>query len=110
MTPPKESAFDAGATDRLSVIDGLVAGLAHDINTPMGVGLTASTNLVDLVSSFSKALRAGELSESTRDEYLADIAESATLVARNVRRAADIVRNFKALPSAGQRRDGCLSR
>lgn len=110
MTPPKESAFDAGATDRLSVIDGLVAGLAHDINTPMGVGLTASTYLVDLVDSFSQALRAGGLSESAREEYLTDIAESATLVARNIRRAADIVRNFKALPTSSRLRDGRLSR
>jgi len=87
------------ARDGLAGLDGLVAGLAHEINTPLGVGITASTNLEELVRAFSSEMREGKLSDEKREDYLADIGELSALISRNLLRAADLVRNFKLVSS-----------
>ncbi len=82
----------SGEQDRQTPSDGLLSTLVREINTPIGVGLTAATNLEDLVASFAQAAESGTLSAEERASYVADIAELSRLISRNLLRAADLIR------------------
>lgn len=91
-----EKGFSADQ-DRPAPCGELVEALVREVNTPLGVGLTASTNLEDLVASFAQAMDAGLLTAEERAEYLADISELSRLISRNLLRAADLIREFNTL-------------
>ncbi len=66
--------------------------LSREINTPLGVALTASTNLEDLVASFRESLTDSPLTEAEILDYLSDLAASARLVTRGIQRASEVLR------------------
>lgn len=79
--------------------------LSREINTPLGVALTASTNLEDLVASFRESLSEAPLSEAEILDYLTDLAASARLVTRGIQRTAEVLReqaHTEAEPSQGE--------
>jgi signal transduction histidine kinase len=80
-------------SEKTAMLGKLVAGVAHEINTPLGVGLTAATYLSDLVASFSKGRAASD--EGELGEFVEGIRESSAVLANNLRRASDVVANFK---------------
>lgn len=79
--------------EKMAVLGGLVAGMAHEINTPIGVALTASTYQEEQVAELS-ALLAGNSSDALRF-CLSGILESAKLTRDNLLRAAELIRSFK---------------
>ena len=80
--------------EKMAALGGLVAGVAHELNTPLGNSLMAVTALTDEVRQFRTAMHTG-LRRSALDSLL-DSAEQATdIAARNLHRAADLVTSFK---------------
>jgi signal transduction histidine kinase len=81
-------------TKRLRGLSELVAGVAHEINTPLGIISQASSMITD-------ELDPQNLSRLARDEdakgVLRDIAEAFALIQKNVRRIDDLVKSFKNL-------------
>jgi signal transduction histidine kinase len=85
--------------ERLRALTQMVAGVAHEINTPLGIASTALSVIEGRLSSpIVKALF--EKNEETR-ELLADILDSSTLLKSNILRAHKLVENFKKI-SVGQ--------
>ncbi len=94
-------------SEKLAALGGLMAGLSHEINTPIGIGVTASSHLDQLNAECSKAYHAGNLTQSGFEAYLEHSGESAQLIQSNLNRAADLMQNFKQVAvdqSAGQER------
>ncbi len=83
------------ASEKMAALGGLVAGLAHEINTPLGVGLTAATHLRDRVLATRRALGQGGLKRADLDTLLADGEEAAGMIVANLSRTADLVQSFK---------------
>jgi PAS domain S-box-containing protein len=82
-------------SERLAALGGLVAGVAHEINTPVGIGLTAATYLEEQVQIFERAYAGGQLKRSDVEALLRAAAEASVSITANLRRAAELVRSFK---------------
>jgi len=77
----------------------LVAGVAHEINTPLGVSITANSYLSNISSSLTSKLENQMLKKSELDEGLNNIFESSEIVTFNLKRASELINSFKMLSS-----------
>ena len=75
----------------------LVAGVAHEINTPLGVAVTASTTLESVMKQMQNTMRKGKLKRSEFDKYCSRLDECLTMLNANLKRSADLVLSFKQI-------------
>jgi signal transduction histidine kinase/ligand-binding sensor domain-containing protein len=81
--------------EKMAALGGLVAGVAHEINTPVGVGVTAASHLETFTSDFSARAGTGRLTRGDLNEFIEVARESADLILRNLLRADKLIRSFK---------------
>ena len=81
--------------EKMAALGQLVAGVAHEINTPLGVALTAASFLSDETQRIAKGIEAGKLRRAEFDAYAATAVDSTNLLLSNLSRAADLVQGFK---------------
>jgi PAS domain S-box-containing protein len=82
-------------SERLASLGSLVAGVAHELNTPLGSALLVATTLGDGIEDVRRKLESGELKRSSLDGFLEQQAEAQALIVRNARRAAELIGRFK---------------
>ncbi len=85
----------------------LVAGVAHEINTPIGIGLTAASHIGEQAQMLRDRFAGGTLRKSDFTDFLDGLGESARLLVANIDRAASLVQSFKQVAvdqSSGDRR------
>ncbi len=92
-------------SEKLALTSRLVAGIAHEINTPIGVALTSMSYSEELLANLEEAYRSDELSTDDFDNYIKNSRESLTISLKNIRRAVDLIRNFKNISSDQVRYD-----
>jgi len=93
-------------TERLAALGGMVAGVAHEVNTPVGVCVTAASYFDEQVNHYSTRYGEGALTRSDFESFLNIAAESSAIILANLGRAADLVRSFKQL-AVDQTSDEC---
>ncbi len=82
-------------SEKMAALGGLVAGVAHEINTPLGVSVTSISYLEDAFNKFMKIYETGKLKRSDMDALVKNAPTSIDLLSRNLNRASELVRQFK---------------
>lgn len=90
-------------TEKMAALGGLVAGVAHEINTPVGVSVTAISHLHDQIDALRTTYQAGQMKRSELETFLATCGQASEIILDNLVRASDLIRSFKevAVDQAG---------
>ncbi|MDW7554820.1 MULTISPECIES: sensor histidine kinase [Azospirillum] len=83
--------------EKMAALRQMVAGVAHEINTPIGVALGSASHLGDRVAAMTERLTANQLRRAELERFLASAGELAALLSSTIARAGEIVRCFKGV-------------
>lgn len=103
----KRTQSDLVQAEKLASLGSMVAGIAHELNTPVGNALMVASTLLDQERQFEAGLANG-LSRNTLKQFLFNIRDSGDILDRNLRRTADLINSFKQIAvdqTSEQRRD-----
>ena len=82
-------------SEKLSSLGGLVAGVAHEINTPLGIALTGITYFDEISENIHKLYDSEDMTQEEFERFLNDSRKISQQVLNNIRRTANLVNSFK---------------
>jgi len=91
----KEAQAKLVQSEKMAALGGLVAGVAHEINTPVGVGITAASHLETATKDFEKLFEGEQMKKSDLSSFLSTSKEASRILLTNLTRAAQLIQGFK---------------
>lgn len=82
-------------SQKMASLGSLVAGISHEINTPIGIGVTSASSIEEEVTSLSSKYQKGEMKKSDLERFLTHVKEGSDILSQNLRRASELISSFK---------------
>ncbi|WP_252132087.1 ATP-binding protein [Clostridium caldaquaticum] len=82
-------------SEKMAALGGLVAGVSHEINTPVGVSVTAASHLQEKTKELIDLYHNNSMKKSDFEKYLNITNESADIILSNLQRASELITSFK---------------
>ena len=83
--------------EKMAALGGMVAGVAHEVNTPLGVSYTASTLFVEKAQELQDKFEKGEMKKSELNRFLTESSELASAISHNMERCSHLISSFKEI-------------
>ncbi|MBT4286017.1 MAG: PAS domain S-box protein [Deltaproteobacteria bacterium] len=95
LTTLKQTQQELIRSERLAALGNMVAGIAHEISTPLGIGVTEASFINDNTNDITEMDQSETLDHSSFKEYLKIVSESSSSILNNLTRSADLIKSFK---------------
>ncbi len=104
----KATQYKLVESEKLASLGKLIAGVAHELNTPLGVCMTSQSFLKEIIQDIDDKLKSGSLTRSEFDNSIKVMADAVSLLDSNLSRSRSLISNFKKL--AFNSKDQVISR
>lgn len=84
-------------SEKMASLGQLVAGVAHEVNTPLGICVTSITALKDKITDVERDIEAGKLTKNNLTNTLKLISEYENIIEKSLMKAVDLIRSFKSV-------------
>jgi signal transduction histidine kinase len=92
LNKAQERLLDA---EKMAILGKLSAEVSHEINTPIGVSITSTSYLADLLTALTKDIDNQKLSKRSLDDFTKNAEQSLQLLLNNLNRASDLITSYK---------------
>jgi signal transduction histidine kinase len=91
----KETQQQLVESEKMASLGGLVAGITHDVNTPIGISVTATSFMQEKLEELAQALESKQLTQPQLKKFISEGQESLGLLDNNLQRASELISSFK---------------